>query len=44
MVPEPENEVAQGIHNVDDLHGGGYDLTGNASGVCPECGTEIRQP
>ena len=21
----------------------GYDLTGNVSGVCPECGTEIRQ-
>jgi hypothetical protein len=22
----------------------GYDLTGNASGVCPECGTKIAQP
>lgn len=22
----------------------GYDLTGNVSGVCPECATEIRQP
>lgn len=21
-----------------------YDLTGNASGVCPECGTSIRRP
>lgn len=22
----------------------GYDLTGNISGRCPECGTEIRSP
>jgi hypothetical protein len=22
----------------------GYDLTGNVSGVCPECGTEVKQP
>ena len=22
----------------------GYDLTGNESGVCPECGTEVKQP
>ncbi len=22
----------------------GYDLTGNVSGVCPECGTEIKRP
>ena len=22
----------------------GYDLTGNESGVCPECGTKIEQP
>jgi len=22
----------------------GYDLTGNVSGVCPECGTRIRRP
>ena len=22
----------------------GYNLTGNVSGVCPECGTEIEQP
>ncbi|UCC29745.1 MAG: hypothetical protein JSU86_16260 [Phycisphaerales bacterium] len=22
----------------------GYDLTGNVSGVCPECGTEIEKP
>lgn len=22
----------------------GYDLTGNVSGKCPECGTEIKQP
>ena len=22
----------------------GYDLTGNESGVCPECGTEIEKP
>ena len=22
----------------------GYDLTGNVSGVCPECGTEVPQP
>jgi hypothetical protein len=22
----------------------GYDLTGNISGICPECGTEIRKP
>jgi hypothetical protein len=22
----------------------GYDLTGNVSGVCPECGTKIEQP
>ena len=22
----------------------GYDLTGNVSGVCPDCGTEIKQP
>ncbi len=22
----------------------GYDLTGNESGVCPECATEVRQP
>ncbi len=22
----------------------GYNLTGNVSGVCPECGTKIRQP
>lgn len=22
----------------------GYNLTGNVSGVCPECGTEIKQP
>ncbi len=22
----------------------GYDLTGNVSGVCPECGTEIKKP
>ena len=24
--------------------GCGYDLTGNVSGVCPECATEIEQP
>jgi hypothetical protein len=22
----------------------GYDLTGNVSGTCPECGTEVKQP
>ena len=22
----------------------GYDLTGNVSGVCPECGVEVKQP
>ena len=22
----------------------GYDLTGNISGVCPECGTAVEQP
>jgi hypothetical protein len=22
----------------------GYNLTGNVSGVCPECGTEVKQP
>jgi hypothetical protein len=22
----------------------GYDLTGNVSGVCPECGIEVKQP
>ena len=22
----------------------GYDLTGNVSGVCPECGSEVKQP
>ena len=22
----------------------GYDLTGNISGVCPECGTEVKEP
>ncbi len=22
----------------------GYDLTGNVSGVCPECGTEVEKP
>ena len=22
----------------------GYDLTGNVSGVCPECGTKVEQP
>lgn len=22
----------------------GYDLMGNVSGVCPECGTEIKKP
>ena len=22
----------------------GYDLTGNTSGVCPECGTEVESP
>ncbi len=22
----------------------GYDLTGNVSGVCPECGTKIQRP
>jgi hypothetical protein len=22
----------------------GYDLTGNVSGVCPECGAEVKQP
>ena len=22
----------------------GYDLTGNVSGICPECGTRIQQP
>ena len=22
----------------------GYNLTGNVSGVCPECGTEVHQP
>lgn len=22
----------------------GYDLTGNLSGVCPECGTEVEKP
>lgn len=21
-----------------------YDLTGNVSGICPECGTEVKQP
>jgi hypothetical protein len=25
-------------------HGCGYDLTGNVSGVCPECGKPINQP
>jgi hypothetical protein len=22
----------------------GYNLTGNVSGVCPECGTQVKQP
>ena len=31
-----------------DMHGHctkcGYDLTGNVTGTCPECGTEIESP
>lgn len=32
-------------HDIDDTHCQqcGYDLTGNTSGVCPECGLRLRQ-
>ncbi|MEO1129487.1 MAG: zinc ribbon domain-containing protein [Planctomycetota bacterium] len=34
--------VQRGTPRHNDCHTCGYDLTGNAAGLCPECGTPVR--
>ena len=41
---EPLIREGRPLHPLGHCQQCGYNLTGNVSGVCPECGTEVEKP